>query len=288
MRTTPRLLRLPATHVVSRSLAIALALSSSGCIALPLIVPALMAPSDAPSKERVVHRALAGVPRFELHDVVLTIDGSAGSLIVVSAVATACTYELFEDVMPAERRPRLRRRRTPALPLALAKRGSAGDVSVPCRMPAANLPIRLALGSGASIDGTTDASGTAVFLPPTDEPTLAVLRASIVQSVAVPSPPAAPLGSQPDSDAIGSTSKRHERQARPAFATVRDVLVRCGRRHGLVGTVRARLQLAEGAMITNVLVDGGPFEACVADALRGVHLPISRPPGELEFPYTLR
>jgi hypothetical protein len=121
------------------------------------------------------------------------------------------------------------------------------------------------------------------------------IRASVAEDeVGLGSPVARPatlaprigpiVATTPIAPPVGTVDK-----PRTGMAIVRDALLACGAKHGVSGLVRTMLTLAEHAEIKRAETHQvTAFQACVDASLLGKRLPISRPPGQLEFPYFIK
>ena len=132
-----------------------------------------------------------------------------------------------------------------------------------CTTVAPNVPVRLLLPSGATVDGTTDASGKLALALPPGEP----YRGTVVASAPNVTPAEA-------SYALPT----------PPLRAVRDTVMACATKHGATGSITVKLTIDPRGAIESAAYDHAPAElaACIGSDLASVRF------GERYFSQTLQ
>lgn len=215
----------------------------------------------------------------------------AQMLIMTAVRRDECVYSVTETIAIAV--PSWRRQPT-------MKQRAGGQITRPCATPAVAATIRVTLPTGETVYSVSDEEGHVVLLlGPHEMPAApSEIRATVV------TPGQAPDGEDgeaewmdiaPPADAGTPVTPRATDASlaagkpRKGLSIVREALLECGGRHQVRGLVRVKLMLAEQARITAASTGRtGAFQHCIEAALIGELLPISRPPGNLEFPYVIQ
>ncbi|MBA3393469.1 MAG: hypothetical protein H0T89_12540 [Deltaproteobacteria bacterium] len=137
-----------------------------------------------------------------------------------------------------------------------------------CTSAAPQLAVVVALPSGATLGGTTDAAGRLVMTIPETEPYRGTITARAALAVA---------------------SEATYARATPPITAVREAIGSCAARHGIAGTLELRLTIDEAGMATRIGLDvgDGEFAACVNNGIAGTRFPAAHRGATLVLPFAI-